>query len=108
MLPSWVTTCRAFDIADWMPRAVPSPVKAWFVCAAATKSCTALLATDVSLCSFRVTVLPGSVLAVRFCVTPSIAVDMLLLLLLTVMPLISTSASVAAVCCTSLSVGLLL
>ncbi|MCY1535520.1 hypothetical protein D9M68_709290 [compost metagenome] len=64
-----------------------------------------MLATLVSLCSFRVTTLSAPVvlslpvIAVRFSVMPSMAVETLLLPLLTVMPLISISESAAAVCC---------
>ncbi|MNT37345.1 hypothetical protein D3C72_1734800 [compost metagenome] len=57
----------------------------------------ALLATEGSLSSFSVIGLPASVLAVRFSVTPSMAVEILFVPLLTVMPLMSISASVAAV-----------
>ncbi|MNV76032.1 hypothetical protein D3C71_1693620 [compost metagenome] len=37
-VPSVVITCRALDMDDWMPRVVPSPVRAWFVCAVMSKA----------------------------------------------------------------------
>mgnify|MGYP007005110064 CR=1 FL=1 len=57
----------------------------------------ALLATDVSDSSLSVIGLPASVFSVRFSVTPSMAVEMLFEPLLTVMPLMTTSASSALV-----------
>ncbi|MNL38047.1 hypothetical protein D3C87_1602310 [compost metagenome] len=62
-----------------------------------TKSCTALLATEVSASSFRVMGLSVSVVSARFSVMPSMAVEILFEPLLTGMPLMMTSASFPAV-----------